>query len=237
MTTAGFMMSFNQIERLLKDFNIWRMNGVKSIIKEGVSEDFRSASIKDDYFNAYNIGLDNYDFDFLLKDQSYFQFEYNNKGKNLEIRYAFFQTPIDYISYEDFLCHIKEEQGITETVEEIGSLFIEDYNQFLSEQEAKNKYTTLRYDVDYSNYKPIIHSVSHLHIGHQNHLRIPIEKFISPLKFVMFSIKHVYYKEWKEMCEKNPHYVNKLLKSCSSGETLLSSKYWTDLEKLEMFIK
>jgi hypothetical protein len=237
MTTSGFMTSFTKIEHVLKTFNLLKMKGVKSLTKDGVSKEFKAASIKDEYFDCYNIGLSFNDFDFLLIDQSYFQFEYNNKGSNLEIRYAFFQTPINYISYEDFLDIIIEAQNLSESKEDIGEMFEAEYQQFLNEKEVENKYITIRYDVDYKNYKPLVHSISHLHIGHQNNIRIPIEKFISPLTFVLFILKNVYYSEWKEMNDKNNHYINIILKQALNGEVSLKSTEWSNFEKLELHLK
>ncbi len=237
MTTSGFMTSFKKIEGVLKEFNLLKMKGVKLLTKDGVSSEFKNASIKADYFECYNTGLTYNDFDFLLNDQSYFQFEYSNKGKHLELRYAFFQNPIDFISYEDFLDLMIDVQSLTDSKDEIGSLFESEYNQFLNEQEAKNKYLTIRYDVDYPNYKPLVHSVSHLHIGHQNNLRIPLDKFLSPLSFVFFVLKNVYYTEWKEKLRTNNHYININLRSSKDGETSLKNADWTNQEKLELYLK
>lgn len=237
MTTSGFMTSFHNIEKVLKEFNLFRMSGVKSIYKEGVSNSFKTASIKDDYFDCYSTGLENFDYDFLLQDESYFQFEYDNSGTNISIRYAFFQNPIDYKSYDEFINEEIIPSGLINSLEEAGSLFHEEYKQFINEQQIKNKYLTIRYDVDYPNYYPNVHSVSHLHIGHQNNLRIPIEKFITPLRFVIFIIKNVYYREWKSFVDTNPQYINQILRKCSNGETLLSNKDWCTIEKLDLYLK
>lgn len=237
MTTSGFMTSFNGVENILKEFNLFRMKGVKNLYKDGVSTAFKNASIKDDYFKCYCSGLDNHDYDFLLKDESYFQFEYDNTGKHLEIRYAFFQNPVNYKTYEEFIIDEIIPSGLIKTIDEAGSMFEMEYRQFLNEQEIKNKYLTVRYDFDYPNYHPIIHSVSHLHIGHQNHLRIPVNKFITPLRFVVFIIKNVYYREWKSIAEVNPHYINQLLRKCSNGEVILSNNFWTSSEKLDIYLK
>lgn len=237
MTTSTFCTSYNSISKILKELDLFRMKGIKTLYKDGVSDIFKKASISDNYFEVYKKGLENNDFDFLLKDESFFQFEFVSTNKYLEVRYAFFQNPIDYISYESYVNNFIIEHSMTETVNEIGSIFQEEYEQFLSEQELKSKYLTIRYDVDYPNYKPNVHSVSHLHIGHQNDLRIPIEKFITPVSFVIFIIKNVYYKEWKQIIKDNPHYIYKVLKDCKNGELVVPNKYWNNFEKLELYIK
>lgn len=53
-------------------------------------------------------------------------------------------------------------------------------NQFLNEQSLSNQYTVMRYDYDQKGYRPLIHAVSHLHIGFNNNVRIPLNKVISP---------------------------------------------------------
>lgn len=237
MTTSGFMTSFNAVESILKEFSLFRMKGIKNLSKDGVSAEFKSNSIKEDYFKCYSSGLKNLDYDFLLEDESYFQFEYDNSGKNLEVRYAFFQNPVDYKSYEEFITEVIISSGLASSIEEAGSIFEPEYKQFLNEQEIKNKYLTVRYDVDYPNYYPIVHSVSHLHIGHQNHLRIPVNKFITPLRFAVFIIKNVYYREWKTIAESKPHYINQLLRKCSNGEVILGNNSWNNIEKLDLHLK
>lgn len=236
MNLSSFNISFSKIESVLKSFKLFQMSGINSINKTGVSQEFKSATIKESYFKAYKIGLSNYDFDFLTSDHSFFQFEFKIDGNITEIRYAFFQNPIDYISYENYISNLIEQENLEATKEEIGTLFEDEYHQFLNEQENISNYATFRYDLDQNNYNPIIHSTSHMHIGHQNNIRIPLNKIISPLKFVLFIIKNVYYQEWKNTTENNTEYVLQILKEARTHQTDLKNNEWKDDEKLELHL-
>lgn len=236
MNISNFRISFSRIESVLKSFNLYQMSGIKSINEVGVSNEFRTASIKHPYFKTYKIGLENYDFDFLTNDQSFFQFEFKVNGDKKEIRYAFFQNPIDFVSYEDYVIDLIEQENLNETVEQIGLLFEDEYHQFLNEQENIANFVTFRYDFDQNNYQPVIHSVSHIHVGHQNNIRIPLNKVISPLKFVLFVIKNTYYNEWKNKIDTDPDYVLKILNEARVHQKTLDEIEWQDEEKLELHI-
>ncbi|MEN5435291.1 DUF2290 domain-containing protein [Sphingobacterium faecium] len=237
MTEANFHISFSKVEKALSFFNLLKMKGVKRLINDGVSDDFKHASLGNKYYYAYKIGLENNDFDFLLKDESFFQFQFEKIDDLLEIRYAFFQNPFEYLSYEEFLLHEIDLDTNKESLETVGNLFEQEYSQFLNERELTSSYSTLRYDSDFKNYKPILHSVSHIHIGHLSNIRIPMDKVLSPLRFVLFTIKHVYYNNWKDKLDKNRCDLMKMLSDCKSGETLLHEDFWTEDEKIELHLK
>jgi len=237
MNIANFNISIAEVETTLKSFNLFRMKGIKSINEKGVSPQFKLASIKEDYVKAYLEGLKYYDYDFLLNDQSFFQFEFSKTKDFIDIRYAFFQNPINYVTYLEYLEEQIKTHEIAESIEEIGELLEDEYNQYLNEQELKSNYTTIRYDSDQNNYRPLIHSVSHLHIGHMNNVRIPIDKIISPLQFVLFTIKHVYYQEWKEKVEDDLEFIKERLTTSKNGELILTQDKWNELESIELFLK
>jgi len=228
MNLAQYNISFNAIKNVLKEFGLYRMKGIKDLNSDGVSDEFRQESIKTNYLLAYRKGLENHDYDILLKDQSYFQFECKF-GEFIEARYSFFQNPIEYISYEDYILQEIGDEGV-------GNMFEEEYHQFLNEQDLISNYSTFRFDFDKNNYRPLIHSVSHFHIGHLNNVRIPLNKVISPLRFVLFTIKHVYYDVWKSCMENKPEVISKLLNESIKGEVLLEGDDWHKMEELELYI-
>ncbi len=236
MNISSFNISLSEAEKFFKKLELFRMKGIKSINLDGVSSSFKNASQEESYFNAYNIGLGNYDYDFLLNDQSFFQFEFKENDSFIDIRYAFFQNPVNYKTYAEFLQYEIEEGNLNETPEQIGSLLEEEYNQFLNEQEINSNHTTIRYDSDFSNYTPLIHSVSHLHIGHRNNIRIPINKTITPLMFVLFVIKNVYYYEWKKIVSKDKAYLKQTFNKGLNGSIILKRDKWILNEELELFL-
>jgi hypothetical protein len=235
MNISSFKVSYNRISFVLKKFGLLRMCGIKTLFDTGVSAEFKKNSIKENYFKVFNTGLANYDFDFLLNDQSFFQFEFH-PGKNVNIRYSFFQNPVEYVSYKDYLLNEIGINELKESVADFGSLFEEEYQQFLSEQELISNFVTLRYDLDFTNYQPLVHSVSHLHIGHLNNIRIPLNKNISPLGFVLFVIRHVYYQEWKEMITNKFDFISAELNKSHSGDTLLQEKFWSKEELIDLYL-
>jgi len=159
------------------------------------SEEFLRISQKDDYEAIYRVAMKNMDFDYVLVDDSIFQFSYRLEEGKVErgtIRYAFYESPRSTITYEEFLLQndlfIDEDDGA----------FIDYYEQEKSEATIKNTVTPIRYDYDYGLFQPIHHPISHLHIGHNNQVRIPLNKIISPAKFVIFVLRNVYPKQWKK---------------------------------------
>lgn len=237
MTIGSFNASVKQIEVLLKIFNLFRQKGIKSINNDGVSDDFKRASQKSDYFSAYKTAISNYDFDFLLYDQSFFQFEFKNKSNGCpDVRYAFFQNPQEYKSYEQYLDSLRQEGNLQETNEQVGDIFKEEYEQYLIEKQINLTSTSIRFDVDFNNYKPHVHSVAHIHVGHQNNIRIPCNKIITPYKFVLFVLKHIYYHSWKEMIESENQELQRSLSNAKTVCLNLDDKKWTLNEERELFI-
>ncbi|WNH10492.1 DUF2290 domain-containing protein [Thalassobellus suaedae] len=240
MTLSNYNISFSQIEKFLEEINLFKNSGIKNINKVGVSKKFIHASIKENYNIIHKAGLDNFDYDFLLNDDSFFQFEFKQK-KNIEIRYAYYQNPSEFIGYDEFVRGILEADGehketIEETIEEIGDMFYEEYEQHLSELNFKSNYITFRYDSDFKNYNPQVHSVSHLHVGHDNTIRIPFKKFISPMTFVLFVIKQAYYLKWKDLIKNKSELVENCLKNSIHGESTIVNEYWHELEEFELYI-
>ena len=237
MNLSTFNISIKEAEKMLRDVKLFRMNGIKSINEDGVSKEFKHTSQSCNYFKVYSVGLENYDFDILLNDQSYFQIEFKEVKGRIEIRYAYFQNPIDHISYEEFISQEFLVKGLYDSIDDIGDLFQDYYDQFLVDQEFNSNYSTIRCDYDFENYKPLLHAVSHIHIGHRNNIRIPMNKTITPLMFVLFVIKHVYYYSWKTLAD--PEKINsfiEVLRNCRVGEKFLKEHEWSKQEELELFL-
>ncbi len=229
MNISIFNISVREVEEVLKDFQLFQMKGIKSLNEDGVSDQFKKSTQKDNYWQIYRIGLENFDYDFLLVDQSYFQFQFSQTQEGMAIRYAFFQNPLNFVTYEDFL----NDFGIAEEEAKEVDLRAE-YEQYLNEQSLSNQYTTLRYDYDEIGYRPLIHAVSHLHIGFNNNVRIPLNKVISPIRFLLFVLKHVYLNEWSELCKSD--YIRTKLTQCRSNDQLLEVVKWQEVERLDMHL-
>lgn len=157
MNLANFNISLSQSELILKSIGILKMKGDYGDL---ILNEFKKASQGDSYNEVYRVGIKNYDFNFLLIDDSYFQFSYSDrKGSNLpDIRYSFFQNPLDFKTYEDYL-ELLRGQGLLgdESNEEIGDMLKDEYEQYLNEQQINLSSLTFRFDIDLNNYRPLIH--------------------------------------------------------------------------------
>lgn len=221
MNLAIFNVSFSKSEKVLKEANLFKSKGIKPV--GSVSDEFKSASLKSSYFKTFKIGLQNLDYDILLYDDSFFQFSFEKSEHNNYpfLRYAFFQNPQEYISYEEYL---ESELNIDYTT--AGDLFIEEYQQYLTELEINTNSTTIRYDLDCKSYKPLIHSASHLHIGNSENVRIPCNKILSPLAFTIFVIKHIYYNNWQILIKDFEKFDNDFFKNLKQNCAFIMPPFW-----------
>ena len=243
MNETAFNQSLNKAKSLLKKFDLLKSTGVKKIYKDGVSDNFKKASQKEDYFKLFTTALDNFDFDIMMYDESIFQFSYkkNTKSPIPHIRFAFFPNPKLFIPYTDFLKILQEDGLIDEdqNLEELGSLYEEEYDQYLIEQQLNTGNTSIRFDVDEPRYTPLIHSVAHFHFGHITNIRIPSKRIITPLGFVIFILKHIYYQEWRKLIlAKDNRIMTELINQKNSFPALTSFKIkcWDKIEENELFL-
>ncbi|WP_318616770.1 DUF2290 domain-containing protein [Sporosarcina sp. YIM B06819] len=198
MNVAVINDSLRVAKKILKEVELYadyNKTREQTLTSDKFSEEFFRISQKDDYEEIYRVAMKNMDFDYVLLDDSIFQFSCRLVDGRVErgtIRYAFYESPRKIITYEEFLLQndlfIDEDDGA----------FIDYYEQEKSEAALKNTVTPIRYDYDYGLFQPIHHPISHMHIGHNNQVRIPINKIISPAKFVVFVLRNVYPKLWKE---------------------------------------
>ncbi|QZY88558.1 DUF2290 domain-containing protein [Exiguobacterium acetylicum] len=200
----------------------------KNLLNSDFSQDFKHASLKKDYYNTYKIARDNQDYTLLLKDFSFFQFGYTlSKDSRIEeLRYAYYETPSMVEKYEVFL----ENMGFT--LEEVGNEFFEEYQQFVSEAQLKNHVTSIRYDFSIEQGQELVHPTSHLHIGQENDVRIPMSFIMTPQTFVAFVIRHCYWIQWKEKI-KDPEIRDFYLKIHDNNH-VLTSHFFTMMEKKDI---
>lgn len=201
MNEVSFLTNMKECETILKDWDLLQkasVNNIKNTSSSKYSNEFIRLSRDGDYYAMYKCAIENDDYDFLLKDRSFFQFTYDySNEKNCEIiRMAFYPSTDEY-TYESFL--IKE---LGENINECGSEYYELFEQFLSEQTPSIK-TFFRYDYDQSLYQNKIHSAAHIHFGDEENIRIPINSQLKPTAFIKMVLEYYYYQEWKEMIKQN----------------------------------
>lgn len=176
------------------------------------SEEWFKASLSDDYNYIYKTAREHANYDILLTDQSVLQFSYEeDKDNNIHvIRYAYYESPNKIPTYTEFL----GSHGLS--YEECGEDFYQDYEQVISEAALKSSVTPIRYDYDLPLYKKVAHHpASHLHIGHNNELRIPLFYILTPIGFIAIVLRQIYRKEWlTALTNEKFSYLYRSIKTC-----------------------
>jgi hypothetical protein len=235
MNSAAIIDGIDRAKKLLRmsdiGFNQNSMYPVDLISPAKLSDEFIRLSTKRDYDKIHRIALENGDYDLLLEDYSFFQFTKDDAGV---IRYAYYQTARDIPTYSEFL----ESLGFSKEdikSQDGGELpFINDYDQAVSEAKLCDSATPIRYDYNEGQYVKVIHPTSHIHIGHENEVRIPLKVILSPQSFVAFIIRHIYYDEWKKSMIK-ADFVQEYLKVKNSCHEVDIEKFDQD-EKQDLYI-
>lgn len=198
MNISTIKIGYSDGKKILEKMNFEFMENLqksKSLLKTDFSREFIQASYSDSYKNLYDVARKNADYNILLtKTLGLFQFGYevNERGEIRDVRFAYYDSPYLMLSYEAFL----KENGFD--FEEYGDELIDDYNQYVDEAPLKQTgFTTIRYDYSVNQYEGVEHPLSHLHIGHENEIRIPMKVIMTPRSFISFVVRQIYWGEWK----------------------------------------
>ncbi|MGE5437708.1 MAG: DUF2290 domain-containing protein [Syntrophothermus sp.] len=186
--------------------------------------------IQTNYYGEYNTVYESlikkYNYDFLLYDESFFQYDFNES--NGYIRYAFFQFPYDFPTYDNYLL----QNGFD--INEIGEALRTEYEQEISEANLMNNVYPIRYEYSIKDYKTLLHPASHLHIGYHNDIRISSAHIITPLVFTLFVIKNCYYDLWERQIQSKK--LNKFLLPVKMSCHKIPATYFGDKDKYELFL-
>lgn len=194
MNEATFLINIKRCKKILGESGILKKVNVTKVqlcTYKKYSNVFRTTAQKENYAKTFIVGLEMDDYDFLMNDGSYFQFSFDKCEKDYVLRMAFYPT-INNISYDDFLHEFLESD-----IDECGGEFIEDYQQYLTEQEIKFV-TPIRYDYNTKIYKPLVHSSAHVHFGYEEDIRVPTDNVLFPSAFVKLILQYFYYDIWKQ---------------------------------------
>lgn len=226
MNKGQYTTSLNKASSLLRKHSLLKGTPVRF---RGSSTKSPEVSDKYDYVEEYKEAIDIFNYDFLLFDESILQFSYpTDMRHNPLIRYAYYQCPYEYLSYEQYLFNI----GFS--YEEAGEVFQTEYEQLLSEASLEAHYMYIRYDYSVDEYTLAVHPASHLHIGHLGSIRIPIQMIITPYMFVLFVLKQCYYSEWKHLIK--DHKFRTAFQASKTSCSLLDSRLFSDLDKKELYL-
>jgi hypothetical protein len=235
ISESSYNISINESIKFLKEIKLFKDVGPK---KGGdYSSEFKKASQKNKHIEIYNSIRENLDYEIVLIDDSFFQF---SNDKNY-LRFSYVQNPNYSYTKFDYLKIIfldSELDGLTE--DEMNALINEnEFEQYINEQEINSNLVYIRYDFDENGYNPLLHSFSHIHIGLSENLRIPLSIVLTPLEFVLFSIKQCYYAEWKLYHESFTFedFAMKRKNSKKLCPIITDSNIWTFDEHNELYIK
>ncbi|WP_094607176.1 hypothetical protein SPSIL_058190 [Sporomusa silvacetica DSM 10669] len=206
MKSAAIFDAMNEVKKMLQSIELLKKENTtrpRSLTYSKFSEEFIKMSQDGEYEKIYQSAMKNADYDFVLKDDSFFQLScdtISGSDDTIYIRYAYYPNPRYYCSYEQFL----KTHGLS--YEECDDSFLIYYEQEIAEARLKSAVTPIRYEYDLHKYVPEIHPISHLHIGHEEDMRIALSKIMIPQKFVSFVIRAFYYKKWKNAMQANDLY-------------------------------
>lgn len=188
--------SFNNVEKLLTVLDIFYKRptwGKIDFSFSKFSQEFTSIMYGTNYEKIYRTARTNLDYDILLVDGSFFQFTITNNGS----RYAYYQAPKKNISFQDFADKFQPENDRPHTKFELQDQFEKNYEQFVDEANPKEFVTPIRYDFDPKTHETsFYHSAAHIHIGFEQSMRIPLHCTLSPLDFVIFVLRMMYFESF-----------------------------------------
>ena len=115
-----------------------------------------------------------------------------------------------------------------------GDCFNEEYDQYISEAKLKNSITPIRYDYDFSEYDSSKHPISHLHIGMDQTVRIPIARILTPQEFTILILRNIYFENWTKVLN-SESYIQILNKS-KKDNNILEDEYFKASEKWHLYL-
>ncbi len=187
MNKGEFSAQVNRVEKLLVDLGL--LNERISYPNYGnlTAAHFRALSYSDILRKCYSEKL----FDFRLVDDSIIQFR-GTSFRPLSVSYSYYECPyLPMLTLENYL---QQQLYLNQDADEYD--VIRDYE--LIAPTKKETVTPVRYDFAPSTYIEGLHPASHIHIGHDNHLRVGTKKILKPLSFTLFIIRHYYPEKWQD---------------------------------------
>lgn len=110
------------------------------------------------------------------------------------------------------------------------------YSYFLTLSKNNQYVCPIRYDYSIPEYKENFHPVSHLHVGFNTNIRIPISKILNPCQFVDFIVKYFYSDIWNKCFLNNKKCQNFILSLKNQSEDLMEN-YFSETERKLLFME
>lgn len=142
---------------------------------------------------------------------------------------SYYEFPFEAFSYIEFL------ESLEINYREAGDNFREEYDDYLTTCELKQSATPIRFDISYKEYIEALHPASHLHIGHDNNIRIRSEKILGPFSFFCFLLRQLYKEKWaKFISELTPQQINRFVRGDLDE---VPEEYLSEMDKCDLFLK
>ncbi|ELY8226438.1 DUF2290 domain-containing protein [Enterococcus faecalis] len=234
MNISKLLISYKSSLKILRDTGLLKTENTTRAFDFSFSKfstDFVNCFMDSDYEEIFKVSMQNGDYDILLNDDSFFQFSCENTSGGVEkgnIRYAYYEKTRDYKTYSEFLTDLDFNYS------DVGEEFLGYYEQYISEAKLKTSVTPIRYDYDIKNFKSVSHPISHFHIGFNNEIRLPVDKIILPVDFVMFILQNVYPAVFKKCYDEN--LILSEFRTSKSKCEILSIDHFCDDTKKRLFL-
>lgn len=201
-----------------------------------VSSEFLKECKSNNHVRIHGTAIQHLDYDLLLFDDSIYQFSISTDN----IRYYFVSNPFFYRSKEEYLVDLFGEDDWTameqaDRANLLSECSEDDYEQFLCEQGINTEAKIIRFDANSKGYDPTSHSFAHIHIGNESDFRIPCSRLLTPLSFVVFCTKVMFYANWKEIVSKSSEMM-KIVNGAKASCSILPPGQWHTDEKFQLFL-
>lgn len=165
-------------------------------------------------------------YDFLLIDQSLFQFRLDGDYRS----FGFLECPLTLLSFEDFAF-----DKLGSDWEVMESELREEYETYLSADLAEKSVTPVRYDYEPKLYRPGVHPAGHIHFGIGNQIRVCVTKLMNPMSFCLFIIRHFYPAKWEALISGDDGKL--ACREVRDNLTDVPKKYFGHLDHLELQLR
>lgn len=222
MNQGLFEAQLNEIHRLLKIINLLEERNYphfpanpRAIFKSLSYPQIWELIYKEQYYN------------FRLVDDSLLQFKLETENV-LCFHYSYYDCPYEpKMSIEEF----EQKHPLNEKYQ-IEELQL-DYENYIVPK-AKETFIPIRYDYDPQLYNPCIHPASHIHIGHNNSIRVSAKKILRPLSFILLIIRQIYPEYWGGITRLRNS--EELLRNIRESLDEVSPSQWTVQDEKQQYL-
>lgn len=216
MNEGLFKTQVNECWKILRKLELEKERVFHPIYPQKPASIFRNLS----YIEIWETCIAHQYYDFQLTDNSLIQFRKNS--------YVYYECPYNSLSYPEFL-----HEHLETTLYEVGDEFKYEYEDYLSGCEKKESVTPIRYDYDPDRYEQGRHPASHIHFGHNNHIRLATTKILKPLSFFLLIIRQCYPELWITKLLKLPE-TKIWCKNIREQLDNVNEKFWNPFDEWEM---